>query len=197
MSRHEASADQRDIQAALGGDEEAFARIVHRYEGEIARQMWHFTRDSDLLDDLVAEVFVSAYIGLAGYRGDAPFEHWLRRIATRAGYSHWKRESRERKRREAIEEWRAEIPTATVDSSPSAAAEYLHGLLARLGPKDRLVLTLQYFEDCSNQEIADRTGWTRAAVKVRSFRARRKLQAMLEEIGFGRKENERSAAESG
>lgn len=197
MSGPRAENDLHDIRAALEGDERAFGRIVERYQGEIARQLWHFTRDRDRLDELVSDVFVAAYTGLSGYRGDAPFEHWIRRIATRVGYGFWKNEARERERREKLEELRLEAPAPTAGETPSEAAEYLHELLARMSPDDRLVLTLQYFEECDNREIAERTGWTRAAVKVRAFRARRRLQAMLEGAGFGRKQDERSAAGSG
>ena len=56
----------------------------------------------------------------------------------------------------------------------------------------RLILTLQYFEECDTREIASRTGWSRTLVKVRAFRARRKLKALLTEAGFGRKSDVRT-----
>lgn len=62
---------------------------------------------------------------------------------------------------------------------PSDTAEYVYRVLELLDPKDRLVLTLQYFEGCSTREIAERMGWTLSLVKVRAFRARRKLRALL------------------
>ncbi len=188
--------DRSDIEAVLAGDEDAYGRIVRRYENDIARQMWQFSRERDVLDELVSDVFVSAYTGLAGYRGDAPFAHWLRRIATRVGYARWKQEARERDRRETLVERKHELPTITEDASPSEAAEYLHVLFEKLSTDDRLVLTLQYFEDCDTEEIARRTGWNRNVTKVRAFRARRRLKKMLEEAGFGRNEHERSAAEA-
>jgi len=57
-------------------------------------------------------------------------------------------------------------------------------LLETLPPKDRLVLTLFYFEGWDMGEIAERVGWSRTLVKVRAHRARRKLRALLEEEGF-------------
>jgi len=47
---------------------------------------------------------------------------------------------------------------------------------------------LHYFEGCDTREIAERVGWTRSLVKVRAFRARKKLKALLEEAGYGREE---------
>jgi RNA polymerase sigma-70 factor, ECF subfamily len=146
--------------------------------------MWKYSRDPQIVEELVQEVFVEAYGGLRNYHARAPFLHWLRRIATRVGYRHWKRKSRDRDRRELFEK---ERPAHTAQSieEPSEAAEYVYGLLDRLPPADRMVLTLLYFEECDTHEIAQRLGWTRSLVKVRAFRARKKLKLLLEEAGYG------------
>ena len=54
-------------------------------------------------------------------------------------------------------------------------------LLARLTPSDRFVLLLLDGEGWSVKEIAERIGWTVTNVKVRAFRARRKLRQVLED----------------
>ncbi len=179
------AADRADIAASLLGDQDGYARLVSRYEAIIGTQMWRFTRDISTHEELVQEVFVEGYMSLAGFRGRAPFEHWIRRIATRVGYRFWRKESRERDRRQAMEQWRHTAKTAVVDRSPSQAAECLFQLLETLPPKDRLVLTLFYFEGWDMGEIADRVGWSRTLVKVRAHRARRKLRTLLEAEGFG------------
>ena len=53
--------DQRDIAASLKGDGEAYARLVRQYQDRVAAQMWRFTRDPVVLEELVQEVFVEAY----------------------------------------------------------------------------------------------------------------------------------------
>jgi RNA polymerase sigma-70 factor (ECF subfamily) len=178
--------DLRDIRECLSGEEDAYARLVRRHQAQVAAQMWRFTRDRSTLEELVQDVFVEAYRSLRTYKGRAPFLHWLRRIATRVGYRFWKHQARDRKRREALAAWHASQPPPE-DPTPPAAAEYLHLLLEQLPPADRLVLTLLYFEECSTREIAERTGWSRAWVKVRALRARRKLKPLLEKAGFGRR----------
>ncbi len=84
-----------DLRAAADGDGDAYGRVIDRYQQTIARRMTRFTRDQRLLEELVHDVFVEAYFSLGGYRGDAPFEHWLQRIATRVGYRYWTRRGRE------------------------------------------------------------------------------------------------------
>jgi len=173
--------DAADIAASLKGDGDAFARIVRRYQGEIATTLWRFTRERAVCEELVHDVFVEAYLSLPTYRGKAPLLHWLRRIATRVGYRQWKQAARERAHRQVpLEEDRVgEIPDAATDD-PQAASEYLQGVLARLPPRDHLVLTLLYLEECSVEEAAQRTGWSKAMVKVQAFRARKKLRRLLE-----------------
>jgi RNA polymerase sigma-70 factor (ECF subfamily) len=178
-----AAEDQHDIAATLGGDGSAYARLVKRYEQRIAAQMWRFTRNPGTLDELVQETFVEAFTSLRNYRGDAPFLHWLRRIATRVGYRHWKGRRRDLDRAERLNAIGPAPEPAT--SGPSDAAEYLFRLFETLPVQDRLVLTLMYFEECDTREIADRMGWTRSLVKVRAHRARNKLRVLLEEAGVG------------
>lgn len=175
--------DCEDIERALRGDGPAYARLVRRYEAAVARMMWRFTRDRATLNELVHDVFVSAYKSLPGYRAEAPFEHWLCRIAARTGFRYWKRKARDREQRAAL----AALYTETVpaaDAGPSEAAQYAYRMLATLPPKDRLVLTLMYLEDCDTREIAERMGWSQTLVKVRAHRARKKLLVQLRAAGY-------------
>lgn len=176
--------DRVDIAASLRGDEGAYARLIGRYQSTIGAQMWRFSRDPVVVEELVQEVFVECYLGLPKFRGQAPFVHWMRRIATRVGYRYWKRKARRQEGEEALRrEPRIEAAQAD-DASPREAAEWLHRLLAGLAPEDRLVLTLHYFEGLDMNEIAERMGWTRTLAKVRAFRARKRLRVMLEEAGY-------------
>ncbi len=176
--------DQEDIAASLNGDGEAYGRLVRRYQDVVAAQMWRFTRDRAVLEELVQDVFVETHSSLKGFRGSAPFLHWLRRVATRVGYRHWKSQARKREREEALSEMSLNLAVAPDVLSPHEAAEMLYGLLAKLPPQDRLILTLFYLEECDTNEIAVRTGWNRTLVKVRLHRARKKLKTFLTEVGI-------------
>lgn len=174
--------DWSDVVASLDGDEDAYARLVRRYEQPITGLLWRFTRDPVQCEELVQQVFVEAYFSLKTFRGEAPLLHWLRRIATRTGYRFWREKARE------------PVGTALPDSDilerieaeqedgidPAEASAVLQTLLGRLPPDDRLVLTLMYFEECGTREIAERMGWSRAKVKTQALRARRKIKEIAE-----------------
>ncbi len=173
------SADRKDIAACLSGDKDSYENLVRRYEKQITRLMWRFSRNPGVCEELVQEVFVEAYLSLKSFRGEAPFLHWLRRIGSRVGYRFWKEQAKE-KSTVPLEEFDAVEMDDTDNIDPSAAADVLHSLLARLPRAERLVLTLMYFEQYSTREIAEQMGWTRAMVKMRAFRARRKLKTIAE-----------------
>ena len=178
--------DRLDIIASLNGDGEAYSQLVQRYQGHVAAQMWRFTRDPIVLEELVQDVFVDAYFSLKGFRGQAPFLHWLRRIATRVGYRYWKSRARKREREEAFTESILKLTMAPDNLTSFEAAEAVYDLLAELPAQDRLILTLFYFEECGTEEIAARTGGNRTLVKVRLHRARKKLKGILSELSTGR-----------
>lgn len=174
-----AQADALDVRRSLDGDEAAFRRLVSRHQGRISAMMWRFSRDRDAHEELVQDVFVEAWRSLGGYRADAPFEHWLARIATRVGYHYWRDlEREERITRLPLEDHPG--LAAPEELEPPEAGELLHRLLQELSPRDRLVLTLRYLEDLSVKETAALTGWSQSMVKVQAYRARGRLQRLFE-----------------
>jgi RNA polymerase sigma-70 factor, ECF subfamily len=174
--------DWSDVAASVRGDDEAYGRLVRRYEKPITGLLWRFTRDPVQCEELVQQVFVEAYFSLKTYRGDAPLLHWLRKIATRTGYRYWRERAKEPQETSLPEfDILEEIEAVEEDRiDPAEAATVLQALLSRLPPDDRLVLTLMYFEECGTKEIAERVGWTRAKVKTQALRARRKMKEIAE-----------------
>ncbi len=173
--------DRQDIRASQDGDPDAYARLIRRYRGPIAARMWKFTRDRHEYEELVHEVFVEAYFALRRYREMNTFAAWLNRIATRVGYRFWKRQ---RRVRQTVQLNDPDDTCATADISsaePDQAADRLLRLLEQLGPRDRLVLTLLYWEGCSVAQTAQQTGWSQTMVKVQAHRARTRLRKLLEQ----------------
>ncbi len=72
--------------------------------------------------------------------------------------------------------------TAHAPDDALAARELVNKLMSQLAAPDRLVLQLLDLEQKSVAEVASLTGWNRAVVKVRAFRARRKLQKLFQTL---------------
>lgn len=168
------SADElAEIRRAAAGDEQAYRRVVERYQQEVGRHLWRFTQERGTLEELVQTTFVEAYFSLPKFRGTGSFRGWLLQIATRVGYALWRQRTRDRKRNtQALE--------AEPASEERTESNGLLELLQQLPPRDRLALTLMYVEGYSLAEAASLAGWSQTMTKVQAFRARRKLRALWE-----------------
>ena len=176
-----------EIQSAVQGDGLSYGQLVARYQVQISRFLWKFSRDPQVHEELVQTVFVEAYLQLRTFAGRCPFVNWLQVIATRVGYRHWKQQSRRREAHlvslDALGDVAAsqDGQVASADLEMTEAATQVHESLAQLPPRDRLVLTLMYLEEKSVAEIAQLTGWSQTMVKVQAYRARGKLGRLLKE----------------
>jgi len=183
--------DDEIVQAVRAGDEEAFAQLYERHGRFVARLVGRFFARSEDVEELVQDVFTEAFLGLNRYRGghEHSFAAWLKCITVTTCYDALR----------AARARRSRTPQA-FDSRDVTALTGLFGgvlltpedslilrdsaekLLARLAPEDRLVLTLLSTEEASVREIAELTGWSIAKVKVRAFRARRSLRAIVKAV---------------
>jgi RNA polymerase sigma-70 factor (ECF subfamily) len=170
-------ADSLDIAEILNGNRDVFTELIKRYQNQVTAKMWRFTRDRLQLEELVQDVFVEAYGSLRSFKQGAPFLPWLMKIAVRVGYRYWKKTAKTPK--EISLDGLGEIIASKDKIKPDQAAELLHSMLDTLPSKDRLVLTLTYFEECSTTEVSELTGWSRIMTKVRLHRARRKLKRLI------------------
>lgn len=169
---------------AQNGDAEAYDCLMLRHQDAIARQLRRYTLQADVLDDLTQTVFTKAYLGLSGYAPQAPFLHWLRTIATNVGYEHWRRECRQG--RFVPYHGGEELLVDNRDDDADVHRRY-NALLAtmnRLKPAERQILLLLYVDGFSIKEAARTMGWNQAAVKMRAYRARKKLRGILEKAGW-------------
>lgn len=173
--------DERLIQYAVAEDDEAFATLVRRYRSRVFGIAGRFARNDHELDDVCQEIFIKAYRNLGRYRGDAPFEHWLSRIAVRACYDLLRKTRREREN-VSLDSLNVTLTDINADKfvGESEVRELIEFAMRQLNEKDRLVITLLEIEEKSVREVATLTAWSESNVKVRAFRARQELKKILE-----------------
>jgi len=141
-------------------------------------------------EDLAQEVFMKMFTRLGQYQGAVPFPHWVSRIAVTTCIDHLRAQKRRPEYRWAdLSEKEAEVLDAVMTNESEigagealAARELVHRLLAELKPDDRMVIQLLDLEQKTIAEISALTGWNTSLIKVRAFRARRKLQKLFEEL---------------
>jgi RNA polymerase sigma factor (sigma-70 family) len=141
-------------------------------------------------EDLCQEVFMSVFADLACFRGQVPFEHWVARIAVNTCVDQLRRErSRPELRWADLRREEADaLQSMMADRSERSAAhlagtrELVSRLVDCLEPKDRLLIQWLELEERSVAEVSAWTGWGKSMIKVRAYRARRKMRRLLEQI---------------
>ena len=186
--------DRHLIRAAQLGDRRAFVRLVHRYQAQVYRAMTRACANPDLAADVLQEALIRAFRALPQFRGDASFATWLYRIARNLCVRKQQQmlahptisldqplgeeEDADTLLRQ-MTDWGAQNPQQVV--LEEEIRQKVREAVDKLPPNLREVLVLRDMEDLSNQETAERTGLTVAAVKARLHRARALLREHLEE----------------
>ncbi len=141
-------------------------------------------------EDLAQEIFMKMFTRMDQYHGAVPFPHWVSRIAVTTCIDHLRAQKRRPEFRWAdLSENEANMLDAVLTNENAAAPddslaahELVHKLMGQLKPEDRMVLQLLDLEQKTIAEVKELTGWNTSLVKVRAFRARRKLQKLFQEL---------------
>lgn len=177
------------IAAVLKGDAASFEPLVEKYSPRVFATARRYARRDSEVDDIVQEVWMKAFQKLASFRGEAPFEHWLMRLAVHTCYDFLRGHQRNRESAfselsDPEQDWLDRFVTQPETASENAAAarQLVQRLLEQLSPPARLIITLLEIEDRSVKEISKLTGWSVPLVKVRAFRARAEMRKLLAKI---------------
>lgn len=141
-------------------------------------------------EDLAQEIFLKMFTRIEQYQGSVPFPHWVSRIAVTTCIDQLRAQKRRPEFRWAdLSENEADVLDAVLTNDGDveagdamAAHELVHKLLDQLKPDDRLVLQLLDLEQKTLAEVSELTGWNITLIKVRAFRARRKLPKLFAEL---------------
>ena len=181
--------DAELIAAVLQGDTAQFELLVQKYLPRVFGTARRYARRESEVEDIVQEVWLKAFQKLRTFRGEAPFEHWLMRLAVRTCYDFLRAHQRNREATfteltDEESDWLDRFCVQPDDASESAAAAraLVDRLLEMLSPSARMIITLLELEDKSVKEIAQITGWSVPLVKVRAFRARAEMKKCLARI---------------
>ena len=181
--------DAELIAAVLKGHAASFEPLVQKYSPRIFATARRYARRESEIEDIVQDIWLKAFERLKSFRGEAPFEHWLMRLAVRTCYDSLRVHQRNRETTftelsEPEEDWLDRFvsqPDAAGENA-EAARQLIARVLEQLSPAARLVITLQEIEQRSVKEVAELTGWSVPLVKVRAFRARAEMRKVLSRI---------------
>jgi RNA polymerase sigma-70 factor (ECF subfamily) len=185
----EGTEDAELVREVLSGNADAFRLIMERYQAFVMTIVRRHVPPGDV-EDTMQEAFLRCYKSLPRFASSGELKHWLSIIAVRTCYDFWRvhyqrREIQVSALTDRHDEW---LENALANSSRSSfqeavrrkeADEVLKWAMGHLSAGDRMVLELVYFEDRSIKEAGELLGLSTVNVKVRLFRARKRLHALL------------------
>jgi RNA polymerase sigma factor (sigma-70 family) len=169
---------------ARNGDEKAVLDIFNYMYPHVAKLVQANLPVRESAEDLIQQVCIKVTTHLNQFSGKVPLLHWVSRIAVNTCLNQIRHEKRRPEVRladlsedeAAVVEHLAHSSTEINASEQVASRELVEKLLGTLKPKDRLLMRLMYLEGRALEDIAAATGWNKALIKVRAFRARAQLR---------------------
>lgn len=186
-------ADADLARAAAAGDEAAFGEIVRRYSPRVFSFSSRFFRRYDLIEEAAQEVFLKAFTQLKNFEGRGSLEGWLTRITvtTCINILRSTKPQNELTVSDLSDDETAWLENTLMNASSVShrseedkliAADLVYRVLETLPPDDSLILQMIDGEGASIKEAAAATGWSESKVKIKAFRARRRMREAVEKL---------------
>jgi len=164
--------DSALLARARAGDADAFSRLTEPLRGQVYSVLVGMVGQADA-EDLLQEVFVRAYRGIARFRGDSALRTWITRIAINLAIRH----TRRRRESRVLED--AELERLSYEPEEGATRLAVRAAVDELTPKLRAAVVLFYFEGLALNDVAEAIGINRGTVASRLHEARRILKQRL------------------
>ncbi len=171
------------IKRAQSGDVGAFNEIIRAYRKRILGTIFRLISRAEDVEDVGQEVFVRLYFSLDQLRTPEVFEPWLYRLTVNAAYDYLRKRRRSGDVRMAdLSEEQLSMADAAAGSKESAKQENqkqlretLDVLMGQVSEDDRLLLGLKELQGLSLKELREVYGVSENVLKVRLFRARKRV----------------------
>jgi RNA polymerase sigma-70 factor, ECF subfamily len=180
------------IRAAQRGDQDAFERLVRKYDQSVLRTAMNLLRSPDEARDVYQEAFLKVFRNLNSFRFDCSFHTWLYRIVTNVCLDHLRRRKVRKEESTVVEtedgpvDQISRIEEANPDSNPERRAwnhelsDRIVNALEGLTPRERTVFELRHYEGLRLRAIGEMLGTSEEAAKNCLFRATQKMRTSLE-----------------
>lgn len=174
--------DQHYINLILEGDTNAFAVLVNRYKDLVYTLTMRMLKNREEAEEVAQDSFIKVYKSLNKFKGDSKFSTWIYKIAYNTSLDRLKK-NKKHYNDVPIDEFTAHqvktIDNALDNLESKEQTKAIQDCIALLPSDDGFLLTLYYFDEMSLEEISQTIGLTSNNVKVKIFRARKKLATIL------------------
>lgn len=176
--------DNEIISRVLGGDNQAYAELVTRYQNYVFTLALRMVRSREDAEEVSQDIFVKAYRALADFRGASKFSTWLYTIVNTTCITFLRKKKLEI---HSLDNEKVFEVADSVDSGFSAnqveqksKVAMVNNAINLLNPDDAQIITLYYKSEQSLEEIAQILGLEANTAKVRLHRARTRLKEKMQ-----------------
>jgi RNA polymerase sigma-70 factor (ECF subfamily) len=166
------------IKRFIDGDELVFSELLKRHKEKVRNIIYITLSNTDGVDDIAQEVFITVYRHLKNFRFESQFTTWLYRITINKCKDHL----RKKNIRSIFLPLKDEEPVFESINEDTDIKHIVRNAIATLPDKLRIPLVLKDLEGFSYQEIADTMECEIGTVKSRIFRAREALKKILKPL---------------
>ena len=166
------------IRAYIDGDEAAFEKLLMLHKDKVRNLIFLTLSDSEFVDDIIQDVFISVYHKIKEFRFESKFTTWLYRITVNKCRDYL-RKKRVRSIFTPIKDSHENIRASSINTDIDIP-QLVRKAIERLPEKLRIPLILRDMDGFSYNEIAEKLDCEVGTVKSRIFRARESLKALLE-----------------
>jgi RNA polymerase sigma-70 factor (ECF subfamily) len=176
--------DKTLINQFLGGDREAFGRIVVRWERRVLNLAFRLSSDLEEARDIRQQTFLKALEGLPAFNGEAQFSTWLYRIVVNLCRDRIRAAQSRESALRALETRQGGHSSVLPDCDAERAetARKVAEAVAVLPEREREVVVLRHYQGCTFSEIAEIAGAPASTIKSRMLRGLQHLRVLLKDI---------------
>lgn len=165
------------------GDMEAFEQLFDLYKYKALRTVYSMTRDKDVSEDIVQEVFVSCYTSIKDLQNPEYFKTWFYRVLTRTTWRYMDKEKRMIPVEDILKRSEDSYENSSLEKlERKESSELIYQEIIKLKPKIQTTLILYYYNEFSVKEIAQIMECFEGTVKSRLHTGRRKLKLSLTDL---------------
>jgi len=173
------------VRRVLDGEPDAFGGLVARYRDRLGRYAMRMLGNPADAEDVLQETFIRAYRSLGRCNDPERFGPWVYGILVNRCRTLGAKRARRNRVQIADDVVLARAAAPGDHAENQALRQTLEWALARVSPTLREAFLLRYVEDLSYEEMADMTGASVPALKMRVSRAREELRRLLVEASDG------------
>ncbi len=178
------TSDTEIIEKVIRGDKSAYVALVSRYQNYVFSLTLRIVKNREDAEEVAQDVFIKAFRSLADFKGTSKFSTWLYTIAYTTSLSFL------RKRKlstcsidnenifEIVINQNSEQASNLIEQK--SRSSMVNKAINCLNPDDALVISLFYKAEQSLDEIGQVMNLNPNTVKLRLYRARKKLKQVME-----------------